>query len=150
MNNDVASLPMIVTASWYTILPADFVRVGISRGAPRGHPAGYRRYTPLCPGAWFNSVPDEEYVRRYDAEILARLDSSQVVRDLQRISAGAPIALLCFERPQTDDGWCHRSLVAKWIGSSLGRTVPERGYELMRQGEHPMLPPHLRKKHEPW
>src|SRR6201993_962190 len=31
-------------------------RISIARFAPRGHPAGYRIYSKLAPGPWFNSV----------------------------------------------------------------------------------------------
>lgn len=34
--------PRIFTASWFTPLPTGHLRVGISRGVPRGLPAGYR------------------------------------------------------------------------------------------------------------
>lgn len=142
MNKDARVAPPIVTASWYTALPAEFVCVGISRGTPRGHPGGYRRYKPLYPGSWFKSVSDQEYVRLYDAEVLAALDPSQVVRDLRRISEGRPVALLCFERPQTTDSWCHRSLVGKWLAANLGTRVPEYGFEHLPQHRHPMLPPY--------
>jgi hypothetical protein len=139
----VTSVPRIVTASWYSILPAEFVRVGISRGAPRGHPAGYRRYRPLYPGRWFRSVSPEEYVLRYNAEILAPLDPHQVIEDLRRFGAGSSIALLCFERPGTSDGWCHRALAAGWLARALDQPIGEFEYEHLPQDEHPMLPPHL-------
>lgn len=143
----IASGPTIVTASWYSALPKEFVRVGVSRGAPRRHPAGYRRYPPLYPGPWYGSVSDHEYVRRYEHEVLARLDPRHVLADLRRIGAGAPTALLCFERPGTGDGWCHRSLVVAWLDRELGLAVPEYGHEHLPPGQHPMLPPHLQQVH---
>jgi hypothetical protein len=45
-----------IAGSWFVPLPPDHVRVGISRGVPRGTRAGYRRFTALNPGPWFNSV----------------------------------------------------------------------------------------------
>jgi hypothetical protein len=32
----------VFTSSWFTPLPPDHVRIGISRGTPRGVVAGYR------------------------------------------------------------------------------------------------------------
>jgi beta-phosphoglucomutase-like phosphatase (HAD superfamily) len=47
-----------------------------------------------------------EYVERYEREILARADLSQVLADLPATGAGA---LLCVE---ADPEACHRSLIA--------------------------------------
>lgn len=144
MATNLTSALTIVTASWYTALPSEFIRVGISRGAPRRHPAGYRRYPPLYPGGWYSSVSDDEYVSRYE-QVLARLDPHQVLRDLQHIGAGAPVALLCFEQPETSDGWCHRSLAGMWLADNLKMPVPEFGFEHLTQERHPMLPPSFRR-----
>ena len=143
MNGNILSPPQIATACWLTKLPPEFIRVGISRGAPRGHPAGYRRYPPLHPGPWFRTVSEEDYVRRYNAEVLAPLDARRVIEDLRRISVGWPVALLCFERAGTSDDWCHRSLVAAWLARAIGQPVPELGYERWSQNQHPLLPPSL-------
>src|ERR1017187_9456071 len=48
--------PKILTASWFTPLPATHIKIGISRGVPRGLPAGHRLFKKLAPGPWFNSV----------------------------------------------------------------------------------------------
>ena len=144
ITNSKTQSQQIVTASWFTALPSHYVRVGISRGTPRAHPAGYRRYRTLAPGSWFNSVPDEEYVRRYTAEVLAPLSSKALIADLLRISGGSPVALLCFERCQTDDGWCHRGLVARYLEHEAGLQIHEYGFDHLGYGvKHPMLPPHL-------
>ncbi len=135
----------IVTASWFTSLPLGYTRVGISRGAPRRYTPGYRMLRRLAPGPWFRSVDAEEYVRRYEAEVLSHLDPHDVVNRLSRIGLGGPIALVCFERPGTADGWCHRALVSAWFDRELGLAVPEHGYEHLPPGQHPMLPPPLRK-----
>ncbi len=135
----------ITTAAWSTELPEDVVRIGISRGPPRGHPKGYRMYRALAPGPWFASAAAETYVQRYNDEILAGLNARDVVGDLLRISRGQPLALLCFERPFTDDGWCHRALAARWIMQETGIKVFEHGFENAGCGNrHPMLPASLR------
>ena len=51
-------------------------------------PGGYKRYTKLNPGAWFNSVTAERYKELYFEEILKPLDPSQVVAELHAIAKG--------------------------------------------------------------
>lgn len=136
--------PTIITASWYTPLPANVARVCISRGPPHGQ-RGYRKLPFLAPGRWFRSVDEEEYIRRY-TEQLSHLSPSYVFHRLIGCAWGAPIvAMCCFERPETSDGWCHRALTARWLAAGIGIEVPEYGYECRRQEEHPMLPPSLQR-----
>ncbi len=133
--------PQIKTASWFTKLPDDHARIGISRGIPRGQPAGFRRYARLNPGVWFASCATAaEYEARYKDEILAPLDAHRVAAELVAMAEGRVAALLCFERPRRGQ-WCHRALVAGWLADALGRPVPEFGYEHLPQHEHPLLPP---------
>jgi hypothetical protein len=129
---------MIKTASWFTSLPPDHVRIGISRGT-KGVPAGFRRYPRLAPGEWFKTVPLEEYVRRFHAEVLDRLDPLLVAAELHAIAEGATPVLLCFERPETGD-WCHRAFVASWLATGTGKPVLEVGFEHLPQDQHPLLP----------
>ena len=136
--------PSIVTTSWFTELPSDIARIGISRGPPRGQ-RGFRRLPILEPGPWYRSVDEAEYVARYQAQ-LACLEPRHIYDRLITLAGGAPrIALCCFERPATDDGWCHRSLVAGWLASALGIAVKEYGFEQLESGDHPMLPEAARR-----
>jgi len=131
----------IKTGSWFTPLPADHIRIGISRGSPRYFAAGYRIYRRLAPGPWFNSSTASEFTELY-RQILDRLDPAEVLRDLQRISYGKTPVLCCFERvggPQ----WCHRSLAASWLAQSLGIEVPELGHEGLPQALHPLRAPEM-------
>ena len=99
-------------------------------------------YSDLAPGPWFRSVDEADYIARYSA-ILAELDPHAVALTLAQRSGGRPVALLCYERAGTSDGWCHRSLVARWLSEGLGTCVPEFGYEELPIGQHPLLPPIL-------
>lgn len=138
----------IVTAAWSTKLPPDVVRIGISRGWPR-RTSGFRRLPRLAPGRWWNSVGEAEYIERYERQ-LADLNPVSVYERLIQLACGAPaIALLCFERPGSSDGWCHRSLAARWLSQSLGMMVPEFGFENFAQHQHPLLPPSL-LENRPW
>ena len=140
------------TASWFTKLPDDHQRIGISRGTPRRMPAGYRVYKSLAPGPWFNSVGIEEYYQLYRTEILGRLDPRAVADHLTQLSGGRVPVLLCYERPPAqpamisgDGEWCHRAMVAEWLAEALGVPVPEFGFEALPQHEHPLMPTQLRR-----
>jgi hypothetical protein len=132
----------IVTASWFTPLSPQYKRISISRGTPRGQPAGFRLYRALAPGDWFNRLKGMEYFTRYKTEVLDRLDPHQVADDLARLSDGLIPALLCFERAD-GSSVCHRCYAAKWLARGLGSPVPEVGFEELAQDQHPLAPPFL-------
>ena len=93
----------------------------------------------LNPGEWFNGVPAAEYIKRYNAEILCKLNAQKVLHDLVRIADGKVPVLCCFERVGSGQ-WCHRALVASWLAAVLGIAVPELGREELPQERHPLLP----------
>ena len=132
---------IIKTGSWFVPLPSDHLRVGISRGTPRGQPRGFRRYTKLNPGPWFNScATPEEYIGLYATEILAPLDPRKVVAELQALAGDKVPVLCCFERAGGTQ-WCHRSLAAPWLAQALHMDVSELGYEDWPPNLHPLAPP---------
>ncbi|MBY0558841.1 DUF488 domain-containing protein [Hyphomicrobium sp.] len=139
-----SSSPRIVTSSWSVQLdPTQYCRVGISRGAPRRQ-AGYRRYPALAPGSWFRDLSPDEFRRRYNDEILNRLDPKRVIADLEGMAERRTVALLCFEPPTPESPWCHRGLVALWLYETLALRVSEFG----QQGccaAHPKLHPAFRR-----
>jgi hypothetical protein len=130
-------MQMIKTASWFTDLPAGHTRIGISRGIPRRRAAGYRIYRKLAPGSWFHSVSDDEYTRRFQTEILDRLDPHQVAAELVSLAGGGVPVMVCFERAG-DGQWCHRAMVADWLAEATGQPVPEVGFEARAQSDHPL------------
>lgn len=133
----------IHTASWFTELPPGIVRIGISRGTPRGQ-SGYRMYRRLAPGPWFRSVDVDTYYQLFTAQ-LDRLDPAQVVDDLLALSQGRPLAMLCFEGSNPGPDWCHRALVSVWLGEQLGLAVGEWGSPPDQIGwAHPKIPPQWR------
>lgn len=138
---------MICTSSWFASLPPDHQRIGISRGSPRGGISGFRMYRKLQPGPWFNSCKtDQEFVERYNTEVLGRLDAGQTFDEIMMIAGGKTPVLVCFESVNGPQ-WCHRSLTARWLSQALGIQVPEFGYPHLVQHDHPLLPPHLRTCH---
>jgi hypothetical protein len=136
----------IYTSSWFTKLPPEMQKIGISRGSPRGYPAGYRRMPELAPGSWFNSVKLAEYHRRFMAQLDA-LDAQIVLQKLHQLAGDRDVALLCFEAPNKPADWCHRGQVAGWLHDQLGLEVFEFGLETAGCGwQHPKLHPDFRSR----
>ena len=60
---------------------------------------------------------EERYIERYKAEILGKLSIDKVVDDLYSMTAdGTDPVLICYEKP---GDFCHRHLVAEWLGKDL-------------------------------
>ena len=121
------------TASHYTFSGPG--RICISLGAPRGAPGGYRIFKKLAPTREILKIHDqEEYRRRFRAEVLGPLDPKATWDELHRLANGAEPVLQCFERPPfTADNWCHRRMVADWFAETLGVMVDELEPESMDQ-----------------
>jgi hypothetical protein len=132
------------TGSWQIPVPAGHIKIGISRGSPRGHAAGFKLYKVLAPGPWFNSVSPAEYYRLYKVDILAPLDPAKIVTAILDRAAGHIPVLCCFERPNGRE-WCHRAMAAEWLAAHLKEPVPEVGFEHLPQHEHPLMPAELRR-----
>jgi hypothetical protein len=137
---------IIKTSSWFTKLPHQHVRIGISRGMPT-QLGTYMNYRPLAPGPWFRSCETpEEYRRLYFGEVLAELDPKTVVGDLALMADGEIPVLLSWAAPPPDEKWCHRGLVSAWLFDALGLQVCEVGHERLGFGwQHPKLHPTLVK-----
>ncbi|MCR3882949.1 MAG: DUF488 domain-containing protein [Methanothrix sp.] len=95
--------------------------VAISRTRPRGWTG--RAYEPLAPSwrllleAKSGAIDEDEYIQRYRAEVLSKLDPREVYADL-----GEDAVLLCWEMA---GAFCHRRLVAEWFEEELGILVAE-------------------------
>jgi len=135
---------IIKTSSWYTPLPKGHVRIGISRGVPRRHVAGYRVFSKLAPRVWFEGMSPLQYEQVYWVEILAPLDPRAVAAALIK-RAGGEIPVMCCHQLVGTGGWCHRAMAAAWLSESLGRPVPEFGHETLPQWQHPLLPSVVRR-----
>lgn len=136
--------PFIVTSSWYTGLPDTYARIGVSRGRPRGQ-SGFRMFSALAPGEWWNRVSVTEYRELYFQQ-LAKLDPASVLLNLQTIAGDRIPALLCFESLEDDDAWCHRGYIAAWFSDALNLNVYEYGFPSNTVGwSHPKIPRTFRK-----
>lgn len=102
-------------------------KVAISRGVPKWFTPDVI-YMPLAPSWQLIRISDEtEYTRRYQAEVLDKLDANFVLSQFQD---GA--ILLCWEPVGK---FCHRRLVAEWIQKNTGIVVPELSLENIKETE---------------
>lgn len=119
---------LIFTGSWFTPLPEGHIRIGISRGTPRGMAAGYRLFKALAPGQWFHSTDLEGYLDLYRSEVLEALDPELTLNRIVGLAAGRTPVLCCYERPQDIHAgatFCHRHIAAQWLRDRLGVDAPE-------------------------
>ncbi len=127
----------LYTSHWRNqdLVGLDVVKVGISRGVPRGKaakqlPYRYKRIPALFPSSdllkgWkAHEISPEEYApvyRRY----LDSLGVEEVTGQLKTKSAengGKPLVLLCWCYPGE---FCHRRVWADWYQEKTGQEVPE-------------------------
>jgi hypothetical protein len=66
-----------------------------------------------------------DYEAIYLGEILAALDPKTVWDELHALVEPHEPVLLCWERLQRANEWCHRRMVADWFHRSLGVSVKE-------------------------
>ena len=135
---------LIYTSSWFTKLPPEIQKIGISRGTPRGYPPGYRKMPELAPGPWFKTVSPEEYHRRFMAQMGA-LHPPAILAKLETLSGGKDVALLCYEAPGDPAAWCHRGQVSGWLLDTLSIEAFEYGVDGGCGWGHPKLHPSARK-----
>lgn len=106
-------------------------RISIARRAPKGM-TDLPSFPQLAPGPWFSSVSEAEYRRRYDAEILAKLDPVDVMLALQLLVYPHDPVLLCWEKLVKPGEFCHRQIVQEWFLDKLGLVIPE-----LKKGQQP-------------
>lgn len=104
-------------------LPSDVVPIAICGRSPdswRG--LEYKRLAPKWEffKVWKKNHDNDYYVREFNAQVIGKLNVRSVVMELQRMSGGKDIALVCYEK--TGD-FCHRHIVADWLRKS--------GYDVM-------------------
>lgn len=111
-------------------LPVEVTAISISLWPPKGWAGA--RYPALAPSKsilldYKQDADWDKYVKRYNTEILGKLDPKAVYADLQALAHGGPFALCCFEGSPVK---CHRSLVARWLNEAFASTP---GWEPIRE-----------------
>ena len=135
---------MIKTGYWWDRLPPGHVKVGISRGTPRGMRAAPKIIALAPGGSWFRTASTEEYRALYAAQ-LSLLDAGEIVDQIDSAAARQIPVLCCYERLGSGD-WCHRGYVSAWLCLHLGLIVPElTDPSGAYAGGHPMLPKEYRR-----
>lgn len=80
-------------------------------------------YRPLNPERSYMNDPEEEYTKKYVLK-LSKLDANQVFKQLETLSKGKNVILLCHEG---EEKFCHRHLVSRWLEKELKIQVKELG-----------------------
>lgn len=93
------------------------VPVGIALGSP--HFFHGLTYKKLAPKPWMltkfktGELSEDEYVENFKNLVLKYLSVEVVKIELEALSEGKDIVLLCWE---ATGKFCHRNIVAEWIG----------------------------------
>lgn len=98
------------TRPWF--LPKELLLWHISDLAPTGEIIGAKNNPRV-------------YEEKYTREILSKTSAQEILRKLERyaeLECKDKVALLCYESPEK---FCHRHIVAKWLGDALGIRIEE-------------------------
>lgn len=92
--------------------------IAISVGVPKAiNVKSYKKLAPLWDivQEYKNNGGDiERYKSRYYNEVLNKLDVCEVYKELEELSGGKDVVLLCYEGIKNND-FCHRHLVSQWL-----------------------------------
>lgn len=107
-------------------LPKDIIPISICGKAPDWY--GGFQYKKLAPKydffmKWKENHDNDYYIKCFNEQVLDKLDIYTVMRDLNEfINNLEPlgiyskdICLICYEKPED---FCHRHLVAEWLGKN--------------------------------
>ena len=105
--------------------PAEIVQISICASPPKAYKG--LEYKILAPKyrifmEWKDTHNSNRYIQCFNSEVLGPLDPKSVYADLERMSGGKDIVLLCYEKPED---FCHRHIVADWLGKSVGAEIKE-------------------------
>lgn len=98
-------------------LPDNVVPISICGKAPDWYTG--IQYKKLAPKwgffqEWKKNHDNDFYVEHFSKEVLDTLSREQVLKELEYLSGGKDIVLICYEKP---GDFCHRHLVAVWLGN---------------------------------
>ena len=92
--------------------------IAISVGVPKAiNVKSYKKLAPLWDivQEYKNNGGDiERYKSRYYNEVLNKLNIDEVYKELEELSNGKDVVLLCYEGIRNND-FCHRHLVSQWL-----------------------------------
>ncbi len=101
---------------------AGIIPIGIALWPPKWFQGLH--YQVIAPRRYMmkNEVTIEQYIQMYKHDVLGMLKPENVLRDIERLSGGKDVALLCYEKP---GDFCHRRLFADWMLEQTGLEIPE-------------------------
>ena len=105
-------------------IPSEIIPVSIALKAPPGYTGlSYKKLSPNWDilSEWKRIHNEEIYCERFSREILSKLTPEGVLHELETLSGGKDVVLLCYEKTGS---FCHRNEVAKWM-TSAGIEVKE-------------------------
>lgn len=99
-------------------LPDTFVPVSICGKAPDGYTG--LQYKKLAPKweffkVWKETKDNDYYIKNFKELVLDKLNVTEVIEDLMKLTGSSSIALVCYERPED---FCHRHLVSNWLNEN--------------------------------
>jgi len=69
-----------------------------------------------------DKLTEEEYTRLYKDRVLRQLLPTSILKQIETLSSGRDVALLCYEKP---GDFCHRHIVADWLRIECGIEINE-------------------------
>lgn len=96
-------------------LPREIVPIAICGRSPESWKGlEYKRLAPKWEffKVWKENHDNDYYITEFRKQVLNKLNPHSVVMELERMSGGHDIALVCYEKPAD---FCHRHLVADWL-----------------------------------
>jgi hypothetical protein len=95
--------------------------ISIARYTPKWFTGA--RYLDVAPTPFMlsSACTQSMYVTRYE-DILKSLKPDNVIRQIEQMSGGRDVALLCFEKPGE---FCHRHMLADWLNKNTSYNVEE-------------------------
>lgn len=104
---------------------AGIMPISIARWTPRWC-TGILTYKDVAPKPYMlnDELTEEEYIVLYTTDVLGKLNASDVIEKISRMTNGNDCALLCYEKP---GDFCHRHLLAEWLEQNTGIEITEFG-----------------------
>jgi hypothetical protein len=117
----------LVVARYAAVDPARMVPVQTSIGRPRWVGFDVIAWPAVMPwGLFGRDLEPEEFRRAYRRRLHQR--TPRILGELAELLAAYdpyPLALCCFEDLRDGSRWCHRTILAEWIGERVGVEVPD-------------------------
>lgn len=123
----------LATCTYQEFQPSMGVPVRTTVGHPRFKlPYSLAGHAKLIAPTWaMLKLPHDAYTFTYRRHLAAH-GAERIAAELTQIHTSAraghaPLVLLCFDRLDEPDGWCHRTMFADWWLEQTGQGVPELG-----------------------